>query len=59
MTAFNLIQFDPGGLDNFNLVPPTALTLTTGSSVNGNATPFEAGTLGVANGAGSSGDVTW
>jgi hypothetical protein len=58
MTAFNQIQVDPGGGDIFNLKSPTELTFITGDAINGNATPFEAGTLTIANSGSGPGDLT-
>src|SRR5215472_11036426 len=58
MTAFTLMQVDPTGFDIFNLASPTELRLFTGDVINGNATPFEAGTLTIANSGSSQGDIT-
>lgn len=57
MTAFNLIQLDPSGQDNFSL-SPTELKLVTGDKDHGNATPFETGTLTISNSGTGPGDVT-
>jgi hypothetical protein len=57
MTAFNQIQVDPFG-NIFNLKSPTELIFDTGDALNGNVTPFEAGTLTIANSGSGPGDLT-
>jgi len=57
MTGFNIIQ-DPGGDDLANLSSPTQLKFFTGDPINGNATPFEIGTMTITNDGSGPGDVT-
>jgi len=57
MTAFDQIQVDPFG-NIFNLKSPRELIFDTGNAINGNVTPFEAGTLTIANSGSGPGDVT-